>query len=105
MSKKLIPLGNNILVKGFIKKTVIELAGEAGKKATIEKLVVHRIGKDVERLKEGDEILVSESQMFIKTANGIRQNPDVFISNKLEDPDNEFIWMVIRDNDVQLKIN
>jgi hypothetical protein len=106
MSKKtkkvLQPLSNYLLVKGEVTESSIII--EEKTKKRIERLIIHRAGPDCDFLEAGDEIVVPETLMFINTPKGVAINPDVFIKNKEEDPDDKFVWLVVKDSQVQFKV-
>ena len=78
MSKKLIPLGGNVIVKCHTKKSPIVLADDptgANRNIQLEKSFIYSVGSDVKNLAEGDEVALNPDVFRIVGA-GINPHPD-----------------------------
>lgn len=58
------PLGDNIIVKGTIKKSAIVIQSQTNDRATVEKLEVWKIGDKVEGIKVGMEVRINPRVMM-----------------------------------------
>ena len=102
-------MNTKVLVRVTTKESKIIVVDSDNKsQKMMDRFDVHRVGPDVQTLKEGDRIVIPDNILFMQRPGGkpsdLTLNARTHVTNRYEDPESKFVWFVVDEEDIKFRI-